>query len=168
MNEKQRRFVEEYVIDLNATQAAIRAGYKEKTAYSQGQRLLKNVEIEKAIKEKMEERSKRTEVTADRIVQELAKIAFADLKDFVSWDEDGVMIIDSEHVDGTVLAEISETTNIQTFPNGGESEKIQKKVKPYDKMKALELLGKHLSMWTDKQEVELKTPVFTEDVPAED
>lgn len=150
---KQKRFVEEYLIDLNATQAAIRAGYSEKTARKIGNENLTKPDIQSVIQEKIQEREKRTEVTSDRVVQELAKIAFADLKDFVTWDENGVMIIDSDQVDGTVLAEISETTNIQTFPNGGESERIQKKVKPYDKMKALEMLGKHLGMLTDKVEV---------------
>lgn len=169
LTEKQRSFIEEYLVDLNATQAALRAGYSEKTAYSQGQRLLKNVEIQDIIQERMKERSKRTEVTSDRVVEELAKIAFSDLKDFVHWDENGVTILDSEHVDGSVLAEISETTNIQTFPNGGESERIQKKVKPHDKMKALEMLGKHLGMFKETVQHEGKLGVtIVDDIGEED
>ena len=74
LTEKQRRFVDEYLIDLNATQAAIRAGYSAKTANEQGARLLANVSIQQAISEKMAERSKRTGVNQDRVVQELAKI----------------------------------------------------------------------------------------------
>ena len=76
---KQERFCEEYLIDLNATQAAIRAGYSEKTAYSAGQRLLRNVEIQNRIAELKAERSKRTEITQDRVVKELAAMAFANV-----------------------------------------------------------------------------------------
>ena len=65
---KQKRFIEEYAVDLNATQAAIRAGYAKKTAYSQGQRLLKKVEIETAIQATLVEVSKRVEVTVDDVV----------------------------------------------------------------------------------------------------
>ena len=63
LSEMQQLFCDEYLIDLNATQAAIRAGYSEKTAYSQGQRLLKNVEIQKQIQKRKDDRSKRTEIT---------------------------------------------------------------------------------------------------------
>ena len=65
---KQKRFIEEYAVDLNATQAAVRAGYAKKTAYSQGQRLLKNVEVEAAIQATLVEVSKRVEVTVDDVV----------------------------------------------------------------------------------------------------
>lgn len=72
---KQRMFVEEYLIDLNATQAAIRAGYSAKTADQQGSRMLANVKVQQAIAERMAERSKRTGVNQDRVVLELSKIA---------------------------------------------------------------------------------------------
>ena len=67
-------FVDEYLVDLNATQAAIRAGYSEKTAYSIGQRLLKNVEVQSMIANRMEERSKRTEITQDRVLTDIELI----------------------------------------------------------------------------------------------
>ena len=72
---KQQRFVEEYLIDLNATQAAIRAGYSQDTAYSQGQRLLKNVEVSQVVKKSLQERSKRTQIDADWVLKEAAEIA---------------------------------------------------------------------------------------------
>ncbi len=72
---KQARFVEEYLVDLNATQAAIRAGYSPKTAYSQGERLLKNVEVHRAIQEAQEARSERTGITQDEVIQGLKKEA---------------------------------------------------------------------------------------------
>ena len=75
LNSKQARFVQEYIVDLNATQAAKRAGYSEKTAYSQGERLLKHVEIHKAIQEAKDARSERTGITQDEVIQGLKKEA---------------------------------------------------------------------------------------------
>ena len=74
MTPRSSDFVDEYLVDLNATQAAIRAGYSEKTAYSIGQRLLKNVEVQKMIANRMEERSKRTEITQDRVLTDIELI----------------------------------------------------------------------------------------------
>ena len=75
-NQKHEVFCEEYLKDLNATQSAVRSGYSQKTAGSIGQRLLKKVEIQHRISELMEERSKRTEITADKVIEELGAIAF--------------------------------------------------------------------------------------------
>ena len=80
LNDRKRRFVKEYLIDLNATQAAIRAGYSEKTAYSQGQRLLKDVEINGLIQKEQQKRAETLDITKDRIVEELAKIEISRLK----------------------------------------------------------------------------------------
>jgi len=144
LTDKQENFIREYLVDLNATQAAIRAGYSVKTAYSQGQRLLKNVEIQVAIEEAMNNREKRTEVTQDMVVQQLAKIAFADIKDSVEWDdENGIRIKPSEEVDGTILASVSETE----FKGA-----VTKEIKFNDRMRALEMLGRHLGMFKDKIE----------------
>lgn len=83
ITEKQQRFVEEYLIDLNATQAAIRAGYSAKTADQQGSRMLANVKVQQAISVAMAERSKRTGINQDRVVLELARIAFVKMTDLV-------------------------------------------------------------------------------------
>jgi phage terminase small subunit len=80
MKQKQQLFILEYAIDLNATAAAIRAGYSKKTAYSQGQRLLKNVEISQEIKRQIDERGRRLGIDADSVLQELARIAFFDIR----------------------------------------------------------------------------------------
>ena len=138
---KQKAFVAEYLIDLNATAAATRAGYAEKTAYSQGQRLLKNVEIQTAIQEALQAREKRTLITQDRVLAELGKIGFSDLKDFVEFGSGGVTLKEGADVDGAVLAEINETAT----PLGSS-----KKIKLHDKMKALELIARHLGMLNDK------------------
>ena len=80
LTDRQARFCEEYLIDLNATQAAIRAGYSEKTANEQGARLLANVSVQEKIAELKAERAKRTEMTQDSVIQELAAVARAEVK----------------------------------------------------------------------------------------
>ena len=107
LTDRQARFCEEYLIDLNATQAAIRAGYSEKTANEQGARLLANVSVQEKIAELKAERAKRTEMTQDSVIQELAAVARAEIKG----------------------------------------------VRAVDKLKALELLGKHLGMFVERYEV---------------
>ena len=107
LTDRQARFCEEYLIDLNATQAAIRTGYSEKTANEQGARLLANVSVQEKIAELKAERSKRTEITQDSVIQELAAVARAEVKG----------------------------------------------VRAVDKLKALELLGKHLGMFVERYEV---------------
>ena len=87
LTEKQQRFVDEYLIDLNATQAAIRAGYSVKTAQEQSARLLSKVMVQQAIAEQMAERSKRTGVNQDRVVLELAKIAFVNAADVINAED---------------------------------------------------------------------------------
>ncbi len=79
---KQQRFVDEYLIDLNATQAAIRAGYSEKTAFSIGTENLRKPLIQKAIQQRKQAREQRTEITQDRVIQELAAIGFARATDY--------------------------------------------------------------------------------------
>ena len=86
MNNRQRSFAQEYIVDLNATQAAIRAGYSAKTARIHASRLLTNVDIQENIREAMQERSERTNIRADRVLTELAKIGFANMLDYIDVD----------------------------------------------------------------------------------
>lgn len=139
LTDKQKRFCEEYLIDLNATQAAIRAGYKEKTAYAQGQRLLKKVEAQDYLQKLMNERSQRTEITADRVLAELAAIAFSDRTELAQVDEDGMVTFTPTEQLGS---------NAKKTIAGIENGKYGTKVTTYDKVKALELIGKHLGMFT--------------------
>jgi phage terminase small subunit len=150
MTKKQARFVEEYLVDLNATQAAIRAGYSEKNAFKIGARMVQKCTVVKdAIDAALAERSKRTEITADRVVKELARIAFVDFRQVTSWGPGGVRLLSSDELsddEAAIVAEVSETTT----ETGGSL-----KVKRYDKLKALELLGRHLGMFTDKMQVDM-------------
>ena len=156
LNDKQKRFCEEYLIDLNATQAAIRAGYSVKTANEQGSQLLAKLSVQEEISAKMAERSKRTGVNQDRIVQELARLAFCNITDVV--DRDG-KIRDSATEDDLACIESMKVkkTSIGNGENISDSE--EREVKIYSKLKALELLGKHLGMWRDKQDINIALPV---------
>lgn len=173
LNSQQQRFVEEYLVDLNATQAAIRAGYSEDTAGSQGGRLLKNVEIGKAIADAMAERSVRTRVTADRVLTELARIGFGDIRSVVAWrantaetgkeDEDGVPetrafneveLIGSDIIDHDAAAAIAEISQ-------GKDGAL--KVKMHNKVAALQEMGRHLGIAQKVEPVgpDGAPPVFT-------
>lgn len=152
MNFKQQRFVEEYLIDLNATQAAIRAGYSPKTANVIGCENLAKPEISNAISRAMAERSRRTGISQDRVVQELAKIAFVNITDIC--DPAGRIKATATEED---LAAIEGFRVKQSRSDTGSSE--EREVKLCSKLKALELLGKHLGMWNDKVDLNLNVPV---------
>lgn len=140
---KQRLFVLEYLVDLNATQAAIRAGYSQKTAEVLGYQLLKKPLVAAAVEQAMQKREKRIEITADRVLQELARIGFSDLGDFVDIAPTGIRVKTSDQMDTRVLAEVSETFTVA----GGTV-----KIKLHDKVAALEKLGRHLKLFTEKHE----------------
>ena len=147
MTKKQKRFIEEYLVDLNATQAAIRAGYSPDTAGSIGSENLKKPEIRARIETAIAERSKRTGINQDRIVMELAKIALLNPKGLVNFDE---ATIKEDAADEDVAAVAS--VRVKRFPTK-DGEGVEREVKMYDKTKALELLGRHLGMFKDKVEV---------------
>ena len=153
MTRKQRLFVEEYLIDLNATQAAIRAGYSVKTANEQGAQNLAKFSIQQAISEKMAERSKRTGVNQDRVVMELAKIAFVNAADVI--DPESATIREGATSDDTAAIQ---SVKVKVIPTK-EGEGVEREIRLNDKLKALELLGKHLGMWNDKLDVNLNIPV---------
>lgn len=165
MTPKQEAFVREYLIDLNATQAAIRAGYAESGARTEGARLLANADISAAIDKAMAQRSMRTNITQDQVLRELARIGFVDIRKVVTWtngasgfneeeaEETGevrisvanfVMLTPSDEIDAETAAAISE---ISQTKDGAL------KVKLHDKRAALVDLGRHLGMFKDKVEV---------------
>lgn len=156
LNVKQRTFAQEYLVDLNATQAAIRAGYSEKTANSQGSRLLANAKVKAAIDHLMAERSQRTQVTVDRVLEEIAKLAFANMMDYVTINGDGTAYVDLTQVTREQAAALGEVIVDQYTEGEDDDEREVKrvKIKLIDKTKNLELLGRHLKMFTDKLEVD--------------
>jgi phage terminase small subunit len=177
LTDKQRMFIEEYLIDLNATQAAIRAGYSEDTARQIASENLSKPYIQEAIQEAKQERIERTKITQDKVLQELAKIGFANIKDYLSvedfeieagfeLDENGqpdkskpikklvrgVKIFETEQLDDDKASAISEIRQTKT----GISLKL------HDKIKALEDIGRHLGMFNDK--LNINADVVTQDV----
>ena len=155
MTKKQKLFCEEYLIDLNATQSAIRAGYSVASARQIADENLSKPDIKNYIEKALAERSKRTGINQDRVVQELARIAFVKITDVAN--DDGSINRDASDDDLACIESIKvESSNTDT----GYSEK--REVKLASKMKALELLGKHLGMWNDKLNVNLNLPVFME------
>lgn len=143
---KQAAFVVEYLVDLNATQAAIRAGYSAKTAYRIGAELLHKTSVAEAIQKAQARREVRTEITQDQVVTELAKIAFGNVRDVMEWGPRGVTLKDSAALTEAQAAGVAEVSESVTKDGGSI------KLKRHDKVKALELLGRHLGMFTDKVE----------------
>lgn len=151
MTEKQKRFCDEYLIDLNATRA-YKVAYSniknDITARANASRMLTNANVANYISERMEERQKRTEVTLDRVVQELADIAFSKVTDYATVKDDMVKIKDTDELTENQIRAIS----------GIKEGKFGIELKLNDKEKALELLGRHLGMWNDK--LDIKTPAI--------
>lgn len=143
MTKKQKRFVEEYLIDLNATQAAIRAGYSPDTAKEIGCENLTKPNIKAAVDKVLAERSRRTGVAADRVVAELAKIAFANAED----------IIDLESGKILSCAERDDLAAVQSVKVKSGESFTEREVKLADKLKALDMLGRHLGMFKEKLEL---------------
>lgn len=143
MTDKQKRFCEEYMIDLNATQAAIRAGYSPKTAQEQSARLLSNVMVQNRIAQLQAEQSRRTGVSADRVVRELAKIAFVNAGDLIDAKTASLK-------DGAARDDLAAVQSVKVKMFGEDG--LEQEVKLADKLKALDLLGRHLGMFNGRTE----------------
>lgn len=136
---KQELFCEEYIKDLNATQAAIRAGYSAKTAYSMGARLLKNVEIEKKIQELKKKRSHKSSISADAVISALATIAFTPITDVLSVEKGQVIIKDSSQWSNASKQAVE---SVRQSRDGVA-------IKMNSKVSALEKLGDHLGLFQE-------------------
>lgn len=162
---KQRRFVEEYRIDWNATQAAIRAGYSKKTARIIAAENLSKPIIQNYLQQLLEGKREQTEITVDRILEELAKMAFFDVRKLL--DEDGKPL-PTQDLDDSTAAAIAGLDIVDYYEVGDEGKKEfagwVKKYKLADKKGALELLGKHLGMFTDR--IQLSGEVQIDDARA--
>ena len=147
---KQRIFADEYLIDLNATRAYKLAYPKVKndeSAAAAGARLLRNVKVEQYIQKRMKDREKRTEITQDMVLKELAKIGFADVTDFVTIESQGnYKAVQVKSTDEMPEDKLGAIAGIKEGANGIE-------IKLNDKGKALELIGRHLGMFKDKLEL---------------
>lgn len=144
MTNKQKRFCEEYLIDLNATQAAIRAGYSPDSAASIGSENMQKPDIRARIDKAIAEQSRRTGINADRVVRELARIALLNPKKAINF-EDATVLANASDDDLAAVASV----RVKIIPTA-DGEGVEREVKFYDKGKALEQLGRHLGMFTDK------------------
>lgn len=172
MAPKQQRFIEEYLVDLNATQAAIRAGYSAKTAKQQGARLLTNVYVAQALAEAQEKRSERTEITQDMVLRELAKIGFSDIRKAIKWNSNvavaaPTMDPDAFDVDEMMQSGIPDikpmiTNQVELVDSDqidddtaaaiaeiSQTDKGGLKVKLHDKRAALVDIGRHLGLFKE-------------------
>lgn len=132
LSDKQQLFVQEYLVDLNATAAAERAGYRQPN--QQGPRLLVNVGVKAAIDRAMQGRRKRLEISADRVLQELAAVAFSDLRHFVSWGPGSVELKRCEDLPEEQAAAVAEVVQTQTETGGTTRLKLHSKVNALDKL----------------------------------
>ena len=147
LNPKQQRFVREYLIDLNATQAAVRAGYSEHTARAIGCENLTKPDIKAAITDAQLQSAERTGITAQRVKEELARLAFSDVRTL--FDKRGNLRPIYELGDNEAAAVASLEVVIKNAAAGdGHTDTIHK-VKVWDKTKALELLGKHFGLFDE-------------------
>lgn len=137
---KQKRFIDEYLIDLNATQAAIRAGYSEKTAKDIACENLAKPNIQAEIQRRMQKREQKTEITKERVLRELACIGMADYTDFVNIQNGRIIVKDTEDIPKALRPAI---TSIRYNSQG------QVEVRLADKNRALEMLCRHLGMFND-------------------
>lgn len=148
MTNKEKLFCKEYILDFNGRRAAEKAGYSKKTARSIACTLLTNVDVKNEVNKLINARLEKLSVTGEQIIHELTKIAFSDIKDFT--DENGS--INLAQVNESISSVIAEVTisDVKGTKNGEDfQEESIKKIKLHDKMKAIELLGKHLAMFTD-------------------
>lgn len=158
LTDRQRAFVDEYLVDLNATAAAVRAGYSEKNAGKLGPRLLVTPKVRAAIDKRLLARQARVEVTQDRVIEELARIGFANMMDYVTVQSDGDAYVDLSKLTREQASAIAEVVVDEYTEGRGEDARDVKrvKVKLIDKRGALVDLGKHLGLFSQPQKHTVK------------
>lgn len=147
---KQARFVEEYLVDLNATQAAIRAGYSADSAYAIGSMNLTKPEVAEAVAAAQKARSERTQITQDDVMRELARVGFSKMNNYAEWGPEGVLLRSSADLSedaSRCVGEVAQTKDGVRF-------------KLHDKVGALQLMGKHLGMFTERLQLSGELPVL--------
>ncbi len=154
LTDKQQRFVTEYLVDQNATQAAIRAGYAKSGARTEGARLLANADIAALVKQKLEKAAEKAETTVARVLQELSRLGFSDIRQ--AFDEQGNVLPPDQWSDAFAASVASIEVVTKTLPGRGDDERARveyiHKIKVWDKNSALEKIAKHLGMFVDRIE----------------
>lgn len=142
---RRQAFVEEYLVDMNAKQAAIRAGYSPRGAKQIGSRLLTFVDVQVAIQERQQARRDRLQLDGDRVLRELSRLGDSDLRNYISWGPDGVRLKDSSDLTeahARAVLEVRETRRTIRQGKGKRIEEVQIRFKLHDKKGALDSLAK--------------------------
>lgn len=147
LNDKQEIFCREYLIDFNATQAAIRAGYSAKTAGEQGFALLKKLQISERITRLVAERANALDLSGEKVLAELGALAFSDIG--ALFDSNG-RLLSVDQIPDAARKFVSSVEVVEMKGDGDDEPMFVKKVRLWDKPKALEMLGKNLALWTEK------------------
>lgn len=165
LSDKQERFCREYIIDLNATQAAIRAGYSPKTANAQAAQMLSIAKVEKFIKNLQAKIGEELEISAERVIKEFAKIGFADLEEF--YDENGQLkpVKSLKKTQSAAIKGIKVRETTVHTKKGGKITKVDTEFILHDKLSALESLGRHLGIYEkdNKQKDVTQTVIYLPD-----
>lgn len=143
---KQELFCREYIVDMNASRAALAAGYGESSAHSTGWENLQKPEIAQRLNELQAERAKRLQVDQDKVIRELCRVAFGNPRDVMEWGPAGLALKDSAELSEDAAAMVAEVRQSISKDGGSMS------LKTADKMRALELLGRHLGMFTAEED----------------
>lgn len=158
LSHKEKVFVEEYLKDLDAKRAALAAGYSKTIAKTRSYQWVSKSELKprvyNAITVAMKKRSQRNEISADRVLQEIARLAFSDIRKAVSFGPDGVVIKQDTDIDDDTAACISEVSE-NVSESGGS-----RKIKLYSKEKALEQLAKHLGLFEQRESADDARSLF--------
>jgi phage terminase small subunit len=155
---KERIFISEYLVDFNATRAAIKAGYSKKTATAIGSENLRKPHIQDGIGEEVEKILRDSKGLALRVVRECEKIAFGKISDVMEFDDEGVTLKSSDEIDTSTIESISfDSTVLRSKDKKSKDDvlSVKKRVKLYSKEKALEILAKYTALYTDAPKVDL-------------
>ena len=160
---REERFAREYIIDLNGTEAAIRAGYAKRSAHVQASRLLRKDKVKDLIAQLTLKQAEKLDITAERVLHELAVMGYANLQDFSRVTADGLAGLDLRNLTRDQWAAVqeitSDTAGMTIDPNwNGQGEPplipvVRTKIKLANKVSSLELLGKYLKLFIERSEV---------------
>lgn len=154
LTEKKKRFAQQYVVDLNGSAAAIRAGYPERSSRSRACKLLAEPEVQSYVQELQAEKAKRCEITADRVLQELGKLGFANMADYLTVDGKGIVQVNLAKMSREQAAAVQEliVEEYTERDEKGRPRAVQRiKFKLHDKRGPLGDIGKHLGMFRESQ-----------------
>lgn len=149
LTEKEKSFTREYIIDKNGAGAAMRAGYSSRVAKQQACTMLQRDIVRNEVDRLLRAQAARTEINGDRVIKEIAKLAFSNIRPL--FNSDGVLK-DISTLDDNVSASVSSVESLEEYDGHGNQRVLvgnTKKVKMWDKPKALEMLGRHLKLFTD-------------------